>query len=138
MKKAIYFLFLFIVACTSKPKGGIFQIRLINNRSSLKITGLNPAIAGEINRDSSSTVWQSLLPVYKMPADTDLKDFQPIQQGKYVMVDSIIIFTPDTPFIKNNTYFLRFYKFDEGTRVMDYIKGKGKLKRNNHIDLIFK
>ena len=82
--------------------------------------------------------WQSLVPVYKMPADTDLKNYQTAQPGKYIVKDSVVMFTPDTPFIASQTYFVRYYKFDANNKASDYILGHNKLGSRPYTDLIFK
>jgi len=84
------------------------------------------AVLSDINRDSLQAMWQSLLPVYRMPADTDLKNYQPLQPGVYQLKDSAVLFTPDTPFAQNKTYFMRYYKFGEGDDLWAYIKNKKK------------
>lgn len=138
MKKPILFFLLLCLGCSHKPKTPTINVSFTNNGQSIKFKGLDKSILGEIARDTIQDVWQNLMPVYKMPADTDGKDFQPTQPGKYHLADSVVIFTPDTPFNKSNTYFMRFYKFGEGTSLMEYINGRGKLKSKNYVDLIFK
>lgn len=138
MKKLPYLFFLFCFGCTHEPAPPAVHIHLVNNNHSVKFTGLNYAITSEINRDSIQSDWQSLIPVYRMPADTDLKDYQPAQPGLYQIIDRAMVFTPDTPFQKGNFYFLRYYKFAEGKSVMDYLRGEKKLGNNQYIDLIFK
>jgi hypothetical protein len=137
MKKYIIFLLL-IVGCASKSNKATIKISL-KDSNSLKITGIANDILQEINRDSATTaVWQSLIPVYRMPKDTDLKDYQPPQPGKYVVTYSSVLFTPDTPFIKQQLYFLRFYQYGEGNSIMEYVKRQKKLGHVAYMDLIFK
>jgi len=138
MKKPTLIFLLLCFGCNHPPKTPIISVSFTNNRQSIKFTGLDKAILNDILRDSIPNIWQNLMPVYKMPADTDLKDLQPFQPGSYRVADSVLIFTPDTAFNKNSTYFLRFYKFAEGTSLTEYVTGKGKLRSNNYIDLIFK
>jgi hypothetical protein len=138
MKKTVYALFLICLSCTSKPDKTNVQISLINNNSAVKLKGLDYGIISEINRDSVPGAWQSLIPVYKLPTDTDLKDYQPAQPGVYKIIDSAVVFTPDTPFINGKTYFMRYHKFDEGHSTMDYIKGSARLHNAHYRDLIFK
>ncbi len=102
----------------------------------LKISGPEEAVLGEIQRDSGA--WQNLFPVYRMPADTDMKDFQRPQPGAYHLSGAAIVFTPDTPFIKGQTYFLRCYQFGEGKSNWDILKSGKKLGRQAYIDLTFK
>ena len=73
-----------------------------------------------------------------MPADTDLKNYQPVQPGSYLLKDSTVVFTPDTPFTKGQIYFVRYFEFNKGDNIWDYIKGKRKLGKIQYIDLIFK
>src|ERR1700743_3822367 len=99
MSRFLCVVIFFCVGCSRNEKVPAIHIFLINNNQSLKIAGLDEAVMNDIARDSSNEVWQGLIPVYRMPADTDMKDYQPVQPGKYVLKDSAIVFTPDTPFI---------------------------------------
>ncbi|WP_295800524.1 hypothetical protein [Mucilaginibacter sp.] len=137
MKKSAWLLILLCFACNQKPKAPSVQISLINNKQSVKFTGLDNAIVNEINRDSVREVWQTLLPVYKMPADSDLKNYQPVQPGAYMVKDSAVVFTPDTPFVKGHAYFMRYYRF-KGENMWDYIQGRKRLGNVEHIDLVVK
>ena len=138
MKKALLVLIFIAVGCRQKAAAPQIHMSLINNQQSLQITGLEAAVLAEIGRDSSSAVWQSLVPVYRMPADTDMKDYQNPQPGKYRVNDSAIVFTPDTPFAKQQTYFVRYYLFEQHNTPLDYIKGSHKPGSAQHMDLIFK
>lgn len=133
---------LFVIICcacnTNTANAPLVKINLTSDKHSLKITGLDPLIVQDINRDSSAGNWQSLVPVYKMPADTDLKNYQPIQPGKYAVADSVVTFTPDTPFAAAQTYFVRYYKYDANSKASDFILGKNKLGSLHYTDLIFK
>jgi hypothetical protein len=124
--------------CTPPPKTPTVQISLIDNDRSVKFKGLDYAIISEINRDSVPGIWQNLLPVFKMPADTDLKSYQPIQPGQYQLADSAVVFTPDTPFVKGQTYFIRYFEFGENSDKWAYIKGTKQLGKIPYKDLIFK
>ncbi len=126
------------MACTSKPQSPSIHISLVNNDHSVKIKGLEYAVIREINRDSVTDGWQNLLPVYRMPADTDMKDYQPVQHGQYRLKDSAVVFTPDTPFIKGTTYFVRYYQFGVNADGWDLIKSKKKPGSTHFIDLVFK
>ena len=130
---------LFSFGCTDRPQGPPVQISATDSNRSIKFKGLDYAVIGEINRDSAgSGVWQSLLPVYRMPADTDLKDYQPVQPGVYKLKDSAVVFTPDTPFAKDKIYFMRYYEFGDANRVWDFIRNKKRLGSMPYMDLVFK
>jgi hypothetical protein len=128
-----------LASCTSnQTRTNQIHIALTADKRSLNITGLDNAIVQDINRDSLGGNWQSLVPVYKMPADTDLKNYQPVQPGKYIVKDSVVVFIPDTPFIARQTYFVRYYNFDANNKASDYILGHNKLGSLPYTDLIFK
>jgi len=137
MKRYQWFFLLLCFGCTHQPKVPTVHVSLINNNHSVQFTGLDPAIMGEIGRDTTRDVWENLIPVYKMPADTDMKDFQPVQHGVYQIKDSVVMFTPDTPFVKGHTYFMRHYLFDVGIKPWDILRGKKKLGSVRYKDLMF-
>ena len=116
----------------------MIYISLDSDKQTLKIMGLSNAIVQDINRDTTTNKWQQLIPVYRMPVDTEMKDFQPIQPGRYLVKDSTIFFTPDTPFVRQQTYFVRHYRYDEDRSIWGFIKGERRVGKINHTDLIFK
>ncbi|TSD64855.1 hypothetical protein FFF34_013225 [Inquilinus sp. KBS0705] len=140
MKKLYIICLLFLAACSSskKPDSALVSISLVNNKQSVQFKGLDYAVISEINRDSSVQAWQSLIPVYKMPADTDMKSYQPVQPGRYQLQDSAVVFTPDTPFAKGQVYFVRNYKLGESVSAVDFVKGRIQPGRTRFTDLIFK
>ena len=138
MKNQVLLLFLICFGCAQKQKTPEVHISLVNNNKSVKITGLDYAIISEIYRDSVAGIWENLLPAYRMPADTDMKDYQPVQHGLYQLKDSSVVFTPDTPFASSKTYFIRYYQFGKGDSAFDLLKEKKKLGSTNYIDLVFK
>ena len=137
MKKLGLLLIVFCLGCTQKPDKISVSIGLIDSNHSLKISGFDKAIIDDIGRDTSD-VWQSLLPVYKMPADTDMKDFQNAQPGHYIIKDSLVVFTPDTPFAKGKTYFLRYYNYSGSKDALQYVQKKKGTGGSSHKDLFFK
>lgn len=140
MKNITFFvaLSITIIACTPAKHPAAVQISLVNNKQSIAFKGLEYSVLQEIGRDSSSQEWQSLVPVYRMPRDTDMKNYQPEQPGKYELKDSAVIFTPDTPFVAGQVYFVRNYRLGEGATLADYLKGRTQPGRTHFTDLIFK
>jgi hypothetical protein len=138
MKKSVWLFLLLCLGCTHQPKQPAVHITLINNNRSIKFTGFDYAIISEISRDTVQGIWQNLVPVYRMPADTEMKDYQSPVPGLYRLIDSALVFTPDTPFIKDQSYFVRYFEFAERGSTWDFIKGKKKLGKTPFIDLIFK
>ncbi|MHB8207108.1 hypothetical protein [Mucilaginibacter sp.] len=139
MKKSIFIIILLIaVGCKRKDTPPAIQISLVDSNKHLKVSGLDYAIMQDINRDTTTNVWQNLIQIYRMPADTDMKDFQPIQPGKYAVKDSAVVFIPDTPFNPHQTYFMRYYQYDKGSTAWDYIKNHQKPGKKQYQDLIFK
>jgi hypothetical protein len=116
----------------------MLYISLDSNKQTLKITGLSNAVVQDINRDTTANKWQQLIQIYRMPVDADMKDFQPIQPGKYSVKDSTIFFIPDTPFMQQQTYFVRHYHYDEDRSIWSFIKGERRAGKINYTDLIFK
>lgn len=135
MKKLPLILVLLCLGC-SQPQP-VVHIELTNSQRSLKITGIDSLILNDIARDSSAD-WQSLFPVYRMPADTDMKDYQNAQPGIYKVQSGAVLFTPDTPFVKPRTYFLRYYEHATGKDAWTYISGEGNKGAAHYIDLIFR
>jgi hypothetical protein len=113
-------------------------VSLIYSNRSLKIAGFDKMIINDIGRDSTSEAWQELLPVYKMPADTDLKDYQPVQPGKYKVADSIVIFTPDTTFKKGQVYFLRYFQYGDIKDAWQFIRERKRPGSLKYKDLLFR
>jgi hypothetical protein len=138
IKKSAILLLMMLFGCSSKQQANNIRISLTDSNKNLKIIGIGVDILQEIDGDSITSVWQSLAPVYRMPADTDLKDFQKPQPGKYVVKADAVIFTPDTPFNKQSTYFVRYYRYNIGNSALDHIETNKKLGKTSYTDLIFK
>ena len=137
MKKLLFMLITGLAACTSKPKTTSIYIALTGSHT-LKIAGLDYTIVRILSKDTSTSGWQSLISVYRMPADTDMKDYQKPQPGKYLVTDSTVFFSPDTPFLKHQTYFVRCYHYERGGSLWGNIKQHKKLGSHRFTDLIFK
>jgi hypothetical protein len=138
--KLLLFLLLMCLcfSCTTKSNKPALYINLDSNKQTLRIKGLSNAIVQDINRDTTKGKWQQLIPVYRMPADTDMKDFQPIQPGIYLVKDSAVIFMPDTPFKSHQQYFVRYYHYNDEPGIWGFIKGKRRPGKINYTDWIFK
>jgi len=138
IKKRVLILMVLCLGCSRKHEAPAIKVTLADSGRSVEFSGLDYAVISEISRDTATGLWQGLIPVYRMPADTDVKDYQPVQPGKYELRDRAVVFTPDTPFVKGQTYFMRYYQFDGGDDAWDFIKSKKKLGQQHYIDLIFK
>jgi hypothetical protein len=134
------FLLLFFWGCASHDKNVNISVSLIDSNRSLKITGFDKMVINDIGRDSDSDseAWQALLPVYKMPADTDLKDYQPVQPGKYKIADSVVVFTPDTAFKKGQAYFLRYFQYGDINDAWQFIRERKRPGSLKYKDLLFR
>ncbi len=137
MKRSALLLLLILAGCTSRTPEMQVAVKLSDDTHSIQILGFDKAIIGDIGRDTVAGVWQNLLPVYKMPADTDMKDFQVAQPGKYVVKDSLVKFTPDTPFKKGQVYFVRYFDYQGIKHAWQIIDGKKRLGAAQHRDLVF-
>lgn len=138
MKIAIFFLgTILCFGCSNRSKPVDVEISLTDSNRSLKIAGFDKVIIADIGRDTDNEGWESLLPVYKMPADTGMKDYQNVQPGKYIVKDSLVIFTPDTTFKKGQAYFLRYFRHNEGTSAWQYIRQRKRPGSVGYKDLVF-
>jgi hypothetical protein len=137
MKRCVWLLFFLCLGCKQKSPAPIVNIGLIDSNHSLKITGIDSIILNDIDRDTAKN-WQSLFAISRMPADTDLKDYQPTQPGKYRVSKGSVIFTPDTPFVKQQSYFLRYYIHGSNKDIWDYVRNHAKPGQLHYTDLIFK
>lgn len=138
MNKFLIVITFLIAGCTPVKHPAGVEVSLTNSGQSVQFKGLDYVVMQDIARDTNKDVWQSLVPVYRMPADTDMKSYQPVQPGRYLLKDSTVIFTPDTPFVKGQTYFARNYRLGEGAALIDYIKSRSQPGKVRFIDLIFK
>jgi hypothetical protein len=133
----VFLLVLVLVGCSAKSPYATVKVTLVNNNQSIKITGLNNLVIRDIAKDTANH-FESLVPVYQMPADTGLKNYQPIQPGHYQIKDSALVFTPDTPFANHQTYFVRYYQYDGDNTIWGFIKEKKSPGKIPFTDLIFK
>lgn len=136
-RTGLYLLLVICLGCAKKQSKLNLAINFTGNNGSLRISGFDKAVIADIARDTANNIWQNLLPVYKMPSDTDMKDYQMAQPGKYRFTDTIVVFTPDTPFKRGQAYFLRYYPHTESEDVWQYIKDKKRPGTLGHKDLVF-
>lgn len=129
---------MFLFSCTETSTKTLVTIKTVNNGKALQITGFDPAIINEIGRDSSGKAWETLMAVYRMPADTSMRNLQPAQPGSYTVHNNIVVFTPDTVFSTQQTYVFRYYDFSAGSALTDLIKSRSKPGALHYTDLIFK
>ncbi len=135
MKKFCLILFAVCIGC-SRPKPVLVTTELVGHGTSLKITGPDSTILNDIVR-GDSTGLQVLFPIYSMPTDTDMKDFQDQQPGKYLLKKGEVFFTPDTPFKPKQAYFLRYYNYALSGDVWEFIKSNNHKGKPPYVDYIF-
>ncbi|HTE00492.1 MAG TPA: hypothetical protein VK668_14460 [Mucilaginibacter sp.] len=138
MRRSTVILLLFCLGCSHKSNKINIDVSLTDSNRSITIKGFDKAIIADIGRDTSNAVWQSLLPVYRMPADTDMKDYQNEQPGNYLVKDSVVVFTPDTAFKKDQAYFVRYYQYDTNPDALHLIRDKKRPGNLSYTDLTFK
>jgi len=137
MKKWGILIVLFCFGCsTRKPELNI-KVALADSNRSVKIAGFDKEVINDIAQTADSA-WEVLLPVYKMPVDTDMKDFQNAQPGKYVVEDSLVIFTPDTAFQKGQVYFVRTFDYNQAKDAWAFVREQKQKGAVGHKDLLFK
>lgn len=134
MKKIAIGLIFTLFGCGKAPDRFDVQFQ----RGAIHISGIDPAFLAGIKSDTTTAIWQKALPVYRMPADTEMKDYQQPQPGKYQLSGDEVIFRPDTPFRHNQTYFVRYYHFGEGKSIWDAVKGKNNIRNAAYSEKILK
>lgn len=140
VKYSALILIIFFWSCVTKQhETAKLSISFTTDHKAVSIKGLDYAAIADLKQDSIDSVWMVLLPVYKMPADTDMKDYQPEQPGKYQIINSgIVTFTPDTPFIKGQVYFMRSFNFANADNALTVIRAQRRPGSVNYNDIIFR
>jgi hypothetical protein len=138
MKKLLPLLLFFYLGCSRKSVEINISVSLTDTNHSIQIAGFKKEVINDIAQNSADSAWQALLPVYKMPADTDMKDFQNAQPGKYTVKDSLVIFTPDTAFKQGQVYFVRSFDYTGVKDAWQFVRQKKQKGSNGHKDLLFK
>jgi hypothetical protein len=136
MKKLWLILLVLLAACSSAHEDQITVT--VSGKNEIRIHGIPAEALKQLAADTSKIIWQSLLPVYRQPADEDLIDDQPEQPGKYKIVNSDISFTPDTAFVKGQPCFVRYYRYAEGGSLWDIVRKKNKPGEHPYTDVPFK
>lgn len=137
MKKSACLLFLYFCSCTSGRHTPI-SVRVVDPHT-VAFSHIDYNLLANLQRDTLTTdQWQRLLPVYRMPADTDMKDFSNPQPGKYRIKDSLVIFTPDTPLHKNTAYFARYYQYNNTGDAWKILKTKWKTRTPQYTECVFR
>jgi hypothetical protein len=138
MKQPILIILLFLTSCQGNPVSEV-HLSVDKKLRAVKITGLTTITLQGIKRDTITTeAWQSLFPVYAMPADTSLRNYQRPLHGRYVLTNNAILFTPDTAFSNGQTYFVRYYHYDKPITAIDLLLHRRALGRGTYTELIFK
>jgi len=134
----------FIAICAGCQSASVTEsdhsrIGLSKDSQMVIVGGLDYSVLQELKKDSlPPEAFQRLFPVYRMPADTDMKDYQNEQPGTYQITDSLITFKPDTAFEKHQTYFARFYGHSTENTPDKLAQSKGNLKAPKFTEVVFK
>lgn len=137
MKKTVWLLCLIFCGCVKKVDRQAFGVKLVN-ANTIAFKHIDYNTLSNLQLDSlDAAQWQAVLPVYKMPADTDMKDFQQPQPGRYRLKDSVLIFLADTPFQKQSRYFVRYYRLHDDGTVWTLLKGKWKHNTPQYTECTF-
>lgn len=136
MKQVLFFLLLFCFGCAGNKEDVQVRVKPVNG--TIQISGIQPEMLYRLDHDTVAERWQTLMPVFKLPVDTGLKDDQPEQPGAYTVSGSIVVFKPDTAFVKGHKYFLRFYQINKGGSVWDMLKPNStRPGMHTYSDMIF-
>ncbi|MCJ8211952.1 hypothetical protein MUY27_19695 [Mucilaginibacter sp. RS28] len=138
MKKYLWLLFMVCCGCGLKKAPSALNASVVNTHTVIISFGDKNQLSDFKQDAFSNESWQKLLPVYKMPADTDMKDFQEPQPGKYLLRDNAVVFTPDTPLVKGQRYFVRLYQFADQESAFDILKTRWKGRRPQYAEKTFR
>jgi len=126
MKKSVWLLCFILLGCAKKPNQQQLSVK-VTGINTIEFKGIDYNTLSNLSQDSLGLAqWQTILPVYRMPADTDMMDFVKPQPGKYTLVKDALVFVADTPFQKHDKYFARYYKLHDDSNAWDLMKGKWK------------
>lgn len=102
-------------------------------------SGINIMALDGIKADTLSlSSWQNLFPVFAMPTDTSLRNYQQPLPGKYTVTAKNIIFKPDISLTPGRIYFARYYRYDEELTGFDMIMKHRNPGKIAYTELIFK
>lgn len=137
MNKSACLLFFICLGCAKKPGQPALEVSVVN-ANTITIQNTDDNLLANTSQDTiPNQQWQALLPVYRMPADTDMKDYQNPQPGKYAIKNNAVIFAADTPFKKGQTYFARFYHFQDDSNSWTLLKGDWKQHTSQYRECVF-
>ncbi len=86
------------------------RISLSADSSSVELQNIPAYAITEFLADSLGTEqWKDFFAVYEEPSDQEMRDFQNAVDGSYLVMDSIVRFTPAGGFKKGQPYFSRCY-----------------------------
>lgn len=117
MKNLFYILsiiFLTASACgglrDENPTSAGVRIALAGDSASVELQNVPAYAIAEFRADSlGAGQWKDFFAVYEEPSDKDMRDFQDPLEGSYLVLDSVIRFTPAAGFVKGRAYFSRCY-----------------------------
>lgn len=86
------------------------RIALSADSTSVELQNISSYAIAEFRADSLGTEqWKDFFAVYEEPADKEMRDFQDALDGSYLVLDSLVQFTPAAGFKKGQAYFSRCY-----------------------------
>ncbi|NCD69480.1 hypothetical protein [Mucilaginibacter agri] len=137
MKKTVWLLCLICCGCVKKDNQQAFGVKVMG-ANAIGFNNVDYNALANLQQDSLTTAqWQAILPVYRMPADSDMKDFQQPQPGRYQLKDSTLVFLADTPFRQHSRYFARYYRLHDDSNVWTLLKGKWKHSTPQYTECTF-
>ncbi|SFS96621.1 hypothetical protein SAMN04487890_107149 [Mucilaginibacter polytrichastri] len=125
------------LGCAKKSAQPHLKVSVLN-ANTINFGNIDYNTLANLHQDSLNTAeWQAILPVYRMPADTDMKDFVLPQPGKYAFKNNQLIFSADTPFLGHSLYFARYYRLHDESNAWDVMKGKWKRGTPQYVECTF-
>ena len=138
----ILFSFLVLTSCSGKQSpvalGSDVYINLSHDSSAIELHRISKDVLDYFRSENiKKKEWESFFAVYSNPIDEELRDFQPPIEGKYSIMDSLIIFKPETDFKPDSSYFARCYSHNLLSKPSDIMVGKNFTGQKPVAELIF-
>ncbi len=100
-----------IVICTclffscKNTENKALQINFSKDSSTILISNIESAALLQLkNNLKTDTMYQKLVDVLETPAEDDSVSMERAYPGKLSMVEDIVVFTPDSPFLRGKSY----------------------------------
>ena len=138
----ILFLLFLSMSCNnpnSNLLANTIKISLNADSSCVLIQNIDPSIIEILAVDSlSQTQWQNNVAVYKKTNDDDLQELEKPIPGNYSIIESQLVFKPNSAFKKGERYLVALYLRNPDGNLLDQLRPSNSPFRQKPIQKIIK